>query len=173
MKHDITEWAEVFTDTQIEMDTGHFHMLATHDCNVFAMNYGADILIGSGKEVRRQMSGPQIYVIEGPSDARIFMHMPDEKALHCVGEVFTNIDRQPMESGNLYEVRKAHRLMQIQSAQMMEGMRKEHRKMIAQTKSITPPAHSLADEVPEELTEEATPIEEKQEPKQKTPKQTE
>lgn len=133
MRFDITQWAEFDLGDSIPLESGMVHILATNDICVFASNDGvSEILIGKGSEIRKQLKNASFCRCEGPKGTRIFAFWPEIPRIQSTGDILTNVDRQPMESGSLLEVRKAHRRFALESAATMEKMRRLSRGLLAE-----------------------------------------
>lgn len=131
MKIQLDHWREISANSQFNVPTGRVRVRCTQDCNLFLSELGHEVLAGFGREIDVQTVSPAIGVVEAPKGARVFLYDPGRIFIEPTGEKFTNIDRQPMESGSVLAVRQAMRDMQLQQRGLMLEMREERRALEA------------------------------------------
>lgn len=129
MRFDINDWAEIATGETLPVEGGFVRVIASAPVNVYASNGVSEVLIGFGQEVRRELSNATEYRVEGPKGVRVFCFWPYMSSIRAEGEVLTNLERMPMESGNLYEVKKATRKAQLEISGMLKQMREMQRQI--------------------------------------------
>ena len=131
MRMDVNKWAEVPLGERLPINSGVIHVKATTPVSVFAFSGEAPVLIGTGHEVRCTIDNAFSYEVQGAKNTRAFSYEPELLSNKPQGDIHTNVDRQPMDSGNLLEVKRAHRLFKLEAAQTMESIRRAQREMLA------------------------------------------
>lgn len=110
--------------------------------------FGCEALAGIGYEVKSDFASPSLVMVEtltGEED--IFYYSPTREPIPSTGEIFTNVDRKPMESGALLEVKKALRELELKKRGMVAEVREAARQAAREAASVTAPAAPV--EVPE------------------------
>jgi hypothetical protein len=159
MKFDIFKWQEVKIDAEYTRKSGLLHVMCSKACAVFVSAQGVEVLAGVGQDINIQIKEPFQYRIESEEGARAFVESPPSQFHETVGEVFTNLDRKPEESGSVLAVRQAMRELQLQQRDMLASLRSE-RQAVERLKGETaePPASAepVNEVEPETTDEEAT-----------------
>jgi len=133
MRFDIHEWTEIELDVEYQNSSGTIAIMATGEVNLFGCNSGRrDILMGTGNNLRREAKSCEFFNVQGPKDVRVFLYTPFSEPIESVGVSHTNLERQPLESGNLFEVRKAVRQLKLESMLAMKEMRRVNAELQAQ-----------------------------------------
>lgn len=146
MKFDPFKRQEVKLNVENKAPEGRLRLWASRRVSLFVASEGYEVLAGSGYEFDLQTQAEMIFRVEGEDGARAFIELPTRTVFEpSDGETFTNIDRKPMESGNVLEVTRALRLMRL-----------EHQRMMAEIAAAKAPA---ADAEPEPEETEAKPTE--------------
>lgn len=138
MKHNLFNWLEVKANEQIEVPKGRLRVRLSHPAPVYVSAQGVETLAGYGTEIVADLSEAVTVWADAPKGARIFVERPPVTSYQPDGEVFTNIDRMPDESGSMAEVLRARRLLEMERRKMVNEIRAEHGKMLAQINAAKP-----------------------------------
>ena len=155
MKFDPLSWQEIKVGTKYETEKGRVHVKATTPLSLFVSIEGVEALVETGTDLRVELAQEMEYWLEGPAKTRCFVHAPGKLYYKPVGEVFTNADRLPDESGAMQEVRKALRAMKLENREILRNMRENMKTKSGDPKKVTaeqkdPPGDpEKADEKPE------------------------
>ena len=126
MKFDVFKWQEIDASSVYEIQSGKVHVMCSKPAAVFATVEGYEVLLGVGTEIKADIAALSVEIkIQAPSGTRAFVNSPTVALLVDDGEVFTNIDRQPMESGTMLEIKKAMRQFQIEQMNLRRELRAE------------------------------------------------
>lgn len=126
-KLDLTAWNEVPAREYLSCSSGRLHLRLSAPAALYATDDGVETLVGYDHEFEVLSSGAFSYIVDG--DVRVFVFALDGSACPASGVPFANIERLPMESGSLYEVKRALRLQQFERNALMKQMRAEADKM--------------------------------------------
>lgn len=133
MKQQILNWSEVELEHECK---DRLQLRLSKPSAVYVEVEGAEVLLGYGTDFDAEIKGPFTVKVEKVKDLRVFAFCGHKQSRKSSGEVFTNLDRQPLESGNLAEVTKAQRLFRLEQkqvrmelAQEMAALRAERRKV--------------------------------------------
>src|SRR5690625_3539203 len=109
------DWHEVEVGVRYECASGVLHVRASEDIAVYVLTEdGLEVLGDSGRDIRIQLRRPFSWLVESPTaSARMFVFAPEVEIYEPSGEVFTNLERRPHESGAVLEVRRAVREFQL------------------------------------------------------------
>lgn len=136
MKIDLYKWREVKPNEKFQAPKGRLHIMCSKSANLYVEAFGIEVLAGFGQEIDISTTETVIATVEADSDARVFIESPRAIFHESEGEVFTNIDRTPTESGSLNEVRKAMRLFQLEQRELSRQMKAEHHELLRQRKAL-------------------------------------
>lgn len=102
--------------------------------------YGCEALAGIGHEVRAEFAQASQVTVEClDAEQDVFLYAPQNDVIVCSGEVFTNIDRMPMESGTMLEVKKALRELELKRRGVLSEIRAERDAMKRERAAAKPP----------------------------------
>lgn len=125
MKFDPLKWTEIALDEDFQAK-GRLQLRASSPVCVYVSAQGVEGLASVGNET--DILVPQDAVVRVTSkdaDARVFLYDPHRKSYAVSGVVYTNIDRRPLESGQLLEVRRAVRQAKLELLGARQEMRRE------------------------------------------------
>lgn len=126
MKFDMFSWDEVKPNVENEAQKGTLFVRCSALAALYVTAQGVETLAGYGAEWSLEISEAVTYRVDAPKGVRVFKHRPFmETAVEADGEVFTNIDRMPHESGMMAEVTRARRMLEIEKRQMLNDIRRE------------------------------------------------
>lgn len=129
MKFDPFIWQEVEADETYESKTGHVRIMCSAPANLYVEAQGVEVLAGFGQEIKIETREVIRFRIEAPKGTRCFVESPPDRSIKVIGEVFTNLDRMPMESGSVAEVTREMRRFKLEQAGMLREMRAERHKL--------------------------------------------
>lgn len=129
MKYDVQKWQAVAAGAASMAETGKLHLrVADPTAKLFIVNDdGETIFYGLGHEFKIECRQAFAYVLE-TKEKLAYVYQPKAQAAEPQGEVYTNADRQPHESGTLLEVRKAARKVQLEMLLERRRLEAEQRK---------------------------------------------
>lgn len=150
MRFDVFNWASVDTGAGHESSRGRLYLRAATDkMAVFVECEGYEALAGYGWQVDVTLSCPFRWRVEVPDGVEVYIFSPRIEVLEPTGEVFTNIDRKPSESGAVLEVSKALRVFKLEQAHALREIRQERESLdVARSRRVAAEAASLSDPVP-------------------------
>nr|CRY97224.1 hypothetical protein [uncultured prokaryote] len=150
MKFDFSSWVEF--DGQIEITSGLVQVLCTGPASFFIGVEDSETLAGSGSSFRARVSFPVMLRVACLKGVRSFYFNPVRLISRPFGEVFTNLDQRPVESGTVAEIRKTLRLFEIKQAHLrreisiermaLQQSRKRHAASVAVPPAVPPSSPS-------------------------------
>lgn len=159
MKFDVFSWDEVKTNEKVQTGKGVLRLRLSAPAALYFEAEGVEALAGYGADFEVEVSDPVTFRVEGPKTIRAFMFRPLPTAVEAVGEVYTNIDRMPGESGMVAEVTRARRQLEMERRSMLKEIREEAAKARASLRPANTPreAASLPPVDPPEVIEREEP----------------
>lgn len=130
MQFDPFKQQEVTPNETHEAPKGRLQVLCSQPVAVFIEAQGYEVLAAVGQKADITLVEPVRYRIEARKGTRCFVTSPRAIFYKSDGEIFTNSDRQPLESGALMEVRKAVRQHKLEMASVLQQTRDEARKFL-------------------------------------------
>lgn len=131
MKFDIFSWQEVKPNEEIQARKGVLRVRASAPVALYVQADGYEVLAGVGLTHEVDLSEAVIWRAEAPKGTRVFWQPPAVTSVRCEGEVYTNIDRMPHESGQVAEVTRALRMFELQRRQALREIRAERDALLA------------------------------------------
>lgn len=131
MKHDLFAWQEVKINAPHEVPKGHLFLRLSAATPVYIQAEGVESLLGVQTDFSVEISEAAQITVAAKSGVRAFVRVAPATSYEHHGEVFTNIDRLPQESGMLAEVTRARRQLELERRQMMAEIRAEAAKVRA------------------------------------------
>jgi hypothetical protein len=128
MRFDPFVWQELEPAKKYQTAKGALHVKASKPVAVFVAAEGVEALVGTGTDVRATFAENVEYWIEGEDGVRAFVYSPGKHFFRPVGEVYTNADRMPDESGSVMEVRKAIRQLKLEQREMRRKVAESERR---------------------------------------------
>lgn len=125
MKLDPFAWSEVSANEKIEAGKGVLRVRCSAPSPLYVEAEGYEVLADVGTSFEVDLSEAVIWRVDAPKGARIFWMPPALTSHRHVGEVYTNIDRMPHESGQLAEITRAMRMFEIERRSYLKQMRSE------------------------------------------------
>lgn len=125
MKFDIFSWQEVKSNEQIQARKGILRVRASAPVALYVEAEGYEVLAGVGLTHEIDLSEAVTWRAEAPEGTRVFWQPPAVTSFVCEGEVFTNIDRMPHESGQVAEVTRALRMFELERRRALQEIRAE------------------------------------------------
>lgn len=163
MKVDLFAWQELQLQQKYQTAKGALHIKSSEPVALYAQAEGVEVLVGTGTEIKAQFVQEVEYWVESAGSARVFVHAPGKQFYVPVGEVYTNADRAPDESGTVLEVRKALRQFHLEQQAVRREMRRDMANL-RRARAATSPAEQTAEERdppgdPDEVETEGTQVE--------------
>lgn len=131
MKFDPFSWHEVKTNEAFHVSKGMLRLRCSAPCSLFLEAEGHEVCFGQAAFFEVEISQGMMARLEAPKGCRVFLHRPFSTSIEARGEVFTNIDRQPLESGSVYEVQKALRMLELEKRSALKAIRSERNALLA------------------------------------------
>lgn len=156
MKFDPTKWQEIKPNEAYQNKTGRLSVMCSETtAALYVTAQGLEALAGVGAKIDVASVEAETFKVTASDDARVFVYLPHRAPYAPVGEVFTNLDRKPMESGSVLEVTRAIRafkieMMQERRALLDEARRVRKAKPPTELKVSTPTEEVPADAEPDE-----------------------
>lgn len=150
MRFNPFEWEEINVEETRSAPKGRLWLRCSEECAVYLTAQGYEVLGAVGREIDLTLSEENVtYRVEAPPNARVFVYSPRVQFIEPEGEVFTNPDRLPSESGTLMETRRAMRLFQIEQQALLRQMREDAAKLRQEAEQgATPTTPTEATELP-------------------------
>lgn len=127
MRFDPFSWQKVQPGEILEGPKGRLQiMCSSPEGVVFVESEGYEVLAGTGQKIDVTLAGPYRFRCDGPGVFQVYN--PTKEVYKTEGVVFTNLDRKPLESGAVYEVRKALRELELAKRATLKEIREESRK---------------------------------------------
>lgn len=161
MRFNPYEWEEINVQEIRAAPKGRLWLRCSEECSVYLTAQGYEVLGAVGREIDLTLSEEVTFLVEAPASARVFLYKPHVQLIHPEGEVFTNADRMPSESGAMMETRRALRLLQLEQQAVLRQMREQQ---AALTPKVPIPDPAPLD--PEKAAPAPAPVEEKPTEKQ-------
>lgn len=119
------DFEEIDHEKEHQSPQGRLMLKLSKEGALYVTVQGVEALVGSGTEFDVRIDAPFTFKVEAAKSVRVFLYSPTPINYRAEGEVFTNADRQPMESGTLQEVRKALRAHTLQQRGLLEEIKRE------------------------------------------------
>ena len=123
MKFDPLTWNEVPTNETFNIGKGVVRLRASAPVPFYVEIHGVEALADYGTNVEIEVSEAARAKVIAPKGVRVFVYSPMPTATQAQGEVFTNIDRMPSESGPMAEVTRALRALEIERRSALRDIR--------------------------------------------------
>lgn len=123
MKFDPLTWNEVPTNETFSIGKGVVRMRASAPVPFFVEIHGVEALADYGTNLEVEVSEAARAKVVAPKGVRVFLYTPLPTAVEARGEVFTNIDRMPSESGPMAEVTRALRALELERRGALRDIR--------------------------------------------------
>lgn len=161
MRFNPYDWEEINAQETRAAPKGRLWLRCSQECAVYVTAQGYEVLGEVGREIDLTLSEEVTFLVEAPASARIFLYKPQVQHIHPEGEVFTNADRMPSESGAMMETRRALRLLQLEQQAVLRQMREQQAALTPKVPILDP-----APLEPETAAPAPAPVEEKPTEKQ-------
>lgn len=129
MKFDVFAWQEVPTNEEVPFGKGRLRLRLSARAPLYVCAQGVEALVGIEETFEVELSEEVTFRIDATVGLRAFMFVPEPTAFEPVGEVFTNADRMPTESGSMAEVTRAMRMFELERRAALKEIRQETAKM--------------------------------------------
>lgn len=125
MKFDPFAWKEVPDAQKIQVGKGRVRLHLSEPAALYVHSQGYEALAGYGSSFDLEFAEK---VTLSTVASRVFVFDPSVRSEKSKGQVFTNIDRMPDESGNVLEVRRAMRELELTRRSILREIRQERHK---------------------------------------------
>lgn len=126
MKFDVFKWTVVAVDTWLPAASGVVRVNCTDAVQCWLQHDGFAVLAGVGHSFDLEVSPQVEFCLRSIlPDTECFSWSPTPTYFDAPGEVFTNLDRKPSESGTLLEVKRALRLHGLEQLALRKEMKRE------------------------------------------------
>lgn len=125
MKYDPYAWDEVKPNEEIRFPKGRLRLQLSAPAPLYITAQGVEGLASYGSTHDVEVSEEVTYRIEGVKSLRAFQRRSYGTSVEAEGEVYTNVDRMPYESGAVAEVTRARRQLEIERRAMLKEIRAE------------------------------------------------
>lgn len=154
MKLDPFAWSEVNPNEKVQAGKGILRVRCSTSAPLYVEAEGYEVLAEVGTSFEIDLSEAVTWRVEAPNGARIFWMPPSLTSHTPQGEVFTNIDRMPHESGQLAEVTRAMRMFELERRSVLKEIRSEAAALRAAREAVQQPVE-LAVEAEDDLASES------------------
>lgn len=153
MKINLMNWDEVFAST-FKSQQGRAFAKTSVPCNFYA-GYDTDdeivghVLLATGHEIDFEFGANVQITVEPVSPHKktaLFVYSPMSHAIPDDGEIYSNADRRPSESGTMAAVTAALRLHKLQMNNDIKKIRSETALLHAAAAAAAPPDPDLVQE---------------------------
>lgn len=151
MKLDPFAWSEVNPNEKVEAGKGILRVRCSASAPLYVECEGYEVLAEVGTAFEVDLSEAVTWRVDAPKGARIFWMPPALTSHRPEGEVYTNIDRMPHESGQLAEVTRAMRMFEVERRSYLKQMRAEIAALRAAPAPVLP--EPVIEPAPEEAEE--------------------
>lgn len=138
-KFDVFVWNEVKANEKIQVGKGNLRLRVSQPAPLYIEAEGVEALAGFAADFDLEVSEAVTFRLEAPKGVRVFLYNALPTSTVAEGEVFTNVDRMPHESGMMAEVTRARRMFELERRQALEELRRETAIMRAQVKTASKP----------------------------------
>lgn len=125
MKFSPFQWKEIANEKPQQVGTGRVLVQCSAPVALFVESEGVTACAGYAASFDLVLSDAAQIRVSGPKGVRAFLFDPERSSVPARGEVFTNIDRMPGESGALAEVLKARRILDLEMREARIAIRAE------------------------------------------------
>lgn len=131
MKFDPFSWHEVKANEEIQVRKGWLRLRCSAAAPLYVSAEGHEVCAGVASAFDLDLSEAVSFRLDAPKGVRVFLHRPFDTSVEPEGEVFTNIDRMPSESGSMAEVTRAMRVFELQRRAALREIRAERDALVA------------------------------------------
>lgn len=122
MKFDVFNWSEIPVGKDVQSPEGFLRLRLSQPGAVYLTCEGVEALAGYGASFDLELPQAVTFNVTAPAGTRVFMEEPPDTWYEPEGEVFTNQDRRPHESGQMQEVKRALREMELRHRAQLREM---------------------------------------------------
>ncbi len=119
-------WREVKPNETFQAFQGLLRVRCAPGAALFLDCQGVEALVGFDTSFEVEISEEMTAKVTAfEKQTRVFVFVPEQTSVVDSGEIFTNIDRMPHESGSVLEVRRALRELELEKRAAMREIRAE------------------------------------------------
>lgn len=149
MKFNPLEWSEVKQNAQVQIPSGLLQLRSSAPFALAIESEGVEVPYGEAHEFRLVLKNDARITVKGK--APVVKKDRPRRDFKSEGEVFTNLDRMPYESGSVDAVTRAARMFKLEQRAMMRELREERALIEAARKPAEAPASEPAKAAEPEL----------------------
>lgn len=134
MRFDPFSWLEVKPNEWHDTVSGQIEVRCSPEQAIFVRCMSEDgeiceALVGYGSR-KVEIARPFSFVVSGKG--RAFLRRRRDLVFEASGEVYTNLDRQPLESGSMLELQMMMRRFRLEQQAARDQLRAEHAALLAE-----------------------------------------
>lgn len=118
-----TDWVEVKPNVQLQSPEGRLWLRATASVAVLVEQEGVEALLEPASSIDLRAAGRTPFQVIADKGVRVWMYDPARSISEGDPEKYTNLDRQPHESGAMSDTLAALRRLQIAERQTLARIR--------------------------------------------------
>lgn len=159
------DFTETKTNEEIQFPQGRLWLRLSQAAPIYVTLDGVETLVSQGHdtEVDLKLSQDGTFRIDAEGPCRAFIYNPHKVVFEPAGEIFTNTERMPHESGTVAEINGALRRFKLEQRIMLKEIQEQRAQLDAGRQPAPPVAPEVevipADEPDEEEEEPETPPE--------------
>ncbi|AXH74964.1 MAG: hypothetical protein [Microviridae sp.] len=119
MKFNPFAWTEVNINEEVKAPQGELQLRVSAPSAIFITAEGHEVLAGFGTSLTVTCSEEMTFRVETAKGVRAFIYQPFVETFEPEGEVFSNADRMPHESGTMAEITKGLRMFKLEQREIM------------------------------------------------------
>jgi hypothetical protein len=153
MKNDIFNWSEVAINTETESGGGRLRLRLSAPSPVYVTVMGYEVLLGVDTTFNAPFTSDFSFRVDAADGVRAFMEvLPESSFTPEPKQIYTNVDRNPAESGSVLAVRAEMRKHAIEAKAYLADIRRAREDLTKAQKAQAPrvPAEPLPDPIVEE-----------------------
>lgn len=136
MKYDPFIWSEVIPNQAFGGPMGRLVLNLSAPAALFISAEGVESCAGYGAFFDLSISEAYSFRVEASKSVRVFVRDMPNVTYEPTGESYTNIERLPMESGSMIEIKKALRMQKLEQRELLNEIRRETRELHARRKAL-------------------------------------
>lgn len=125
MKFNPFNWLEFAPNETQKAPKGWLRVRLSQEAALYVSQGKREALAGVASSFDLDLSAASSYRLEPRAKCRAFVYVPEPTSVVFEGEVYTNIDRMPQESGMLAEVTRGLRQLELARRETMREIRGE------------------------------------------------
>ena len=150
MKFDSLSWVEVSPVQAHDAPLGRLRLNLSAPAAVYISQHGVETLLGYDSSFDVTLADHATFRVDAPTKTRVFIHQHHDTSRPSIGQIYTNIDRTPQESGSVLAVRRELRKHALESRAYIREIREQRSLLQADQDSMRiPDPEPIVQPVPE------------------------